>query len=272
MATGSDLDHFGNVAAALEPWLELVVVVGGWAHRLHRLHPSAQFLSYPPLMTLDADIAVPRHLPVDGQDIRQRLISRGFTEEFLSRDRPPATHYHLGDSSSGFHVEFLTPLFGGEYDRENRRKATLQVAGATSQQLRHVDLLLIRPWTVALRGATFSGRVQVANPAGFVVQKLLTLAGRNADDRARDLLYVHDTLQLFGSRLSELRSEWHSHLVPQISRRRLKALARSLPTLYAEVSDDIRRAARIAFERRLAPEAIREAFDIGLEQLLWQKP
>ena len=76
-------------------------------------------------MTLDADIAVPEHLPVRRQDIRQRLISSGFSEEFLSTDRPPATHYYLGGAPSGFYVEFLTPLVGSEYDRNNRRKATL---------------------------------------------------------------------------------------------------------------------------------------------------
>lgn len=99
MAAVSDLGLFGELAGALEPWLDQVVIVGGWAHRPHRLHPSARSLSYPPLVTLDADIAVPRLLPVEGQDIRERLISRGFTEEFLGRDRPPVTHYHLGASS-----------------------------------------------------------------------------------------------------------------------------------------------------------------------------
>ena len=99
MAAVSDLGLFGELAAALEPWLDQVVIVGGWAHRLHRLHPSARSLSYPPLVTLDADVAVPRLLPVEGRDIRERLISRGFTEEFLGRDRSPVTHYHLGASS-----------------------------------------------------------------------------------------------------------------------------------------------------------------------------
>lgn len=92
MAPISDIAQFSRLAAALDPWLEQVVFVGGWAHRLHRLHPSARSLNHPPLVTLDADVAVPRHLPVEGQDIRQRLISSGFTEEFLGRDHPPVTH------------------------------------------------------------------------------------------------------------------------------------------------------------------------------------
>ncbi len=268
MAAVSDLGLFGELAAALEPWLDQVVIVGGWAHRLHRLHPSARSLSYPPLVTLDADVAVPRLLPVEGQDIRERLISRGFTEEFLGRDHPPVTHYHLGDASSGLYVEFLTPLVGGEYDRKNRRRATLRVAGATSQQLRYIGLLLSRPWMIDLSEGAFTGRVQVANPTSFVVQKLLIHRRRNVDDRARDILYIYDTLQLFGSRLPELRTEWRVHLAPQIPDRTLKALTRGSRTPFLNLSDDIRRAARISPERQLTPEAIREACAHGLEQLL----
>jgi hypothetical protein len=42
------------------PWLDQLVVVGGWAHRQYRLHTFAQQLRYEPLATLDADIALPR--------------------------------------------------------------------------------------------------------------------------------------------------------------------------------------------------------------------
>lgn len=268
MAAISDLDQFVRLAAALEPWLDKVVIVGGWAHRLYRLHPAAQSLTYPALVTLDADIAVPRRLPVQGKDIRQRLISSGFTEEFLGTDRPPAAHYRLGDVASGFYVEFLTPLVGGLYDRSKRRKSTLRVAGVTSQRLRHIELLLHRPWTIELSERTFAGRVQVANPVTFLVQKLLIHSRRRADDRAKDILYIHDTLQLFGSRLTELKDEWQVNLAPRIPARRRKALVESSRALFGEVNDDIRRAALISDERKLAPEAIREACSYGLEQLL----
>ena len=213
-------------------------------------------------------LPVPRYLPVEGKDIRERLIASGFTEEFLGRDHPPATHYHFGDVSSRFYVKFLTPLVGSEYDRQNRRKATLQVAGATSQQLRFVGLLLNRPWTIDLSEETFAGPVQVANPATFVAQKLQIHRRRIVDDRARDLLYIHDTLQLFGPRLPDMRTEWQVHLAPQIPDRTLKALTRSSRALFLDLSDDIRRAARISAERRLTPEAIREVCAYGVEQLL----
>ncbi len=183
------------------------MIIGGWAHRLYRLHPAAQALSYPPLTTLDADIAVPRRLPVQREDLRERLIPGGFTEEFLGADQPPATHYRLSDVGSGFYVEFLTPLVGGEYDRRNRRKATLRVAGVTSQQLRYIELLLQRPWTIEVHEGSFSGSIPVANPVTFMVQKLLIHRRRRPEDRAKDILYIHDTLQLFGARLDELKND-----------------------------------------------------------------
>jgi hypothetical protein len=107
-------DAFKRLIAALEPWLDQAVIIGGWAHQLYRLHAHAQRLDYAPLTTLDTDVAVPAKLPVGEQDIRARLLAHGFTEEFLGDDHPPATHYNLGGDASGFYAEFLTPLAGRE--------------------------------------------------------------------------------------------------------------------------------------------------------------
>jgi len=268
MPSVSEFDPFARLLQVLEPWLDEVVIVGGWAHRLHRLHPFGQSLAYAPLMTLDADIAVPPRLAVLDEDIRQRLLAGGFREEFLGTDQPPATHYRLGTADSGFYAEFITPLVGSTYDRRSRRKATLEVAGVTSHQLRYVDLLLHRPWTVEVRERLFSGVVRVANPASFIAQKILIQGRRPSEDRAKDILYVHDTLQLFGSRLPELKQEWATSVSQRLQTRQRNALARAPQSLFGEVTDDIRRAARIAGPRIPSPEAIREACQYGLEQLM----
>ncbi len=60
----TDVEDFARLIEALHPWLDQVVVIGGWAQRLYRLHPLAQPLSYEPLATPDTDIAVPPELPV----------------------------------------------------------------------------------------------------------------------------------------------------------------------------------------------------------------
>jgi hypothetical protein len=120
-----DLDSFVRLATALEPWLGQAVIIGGWAHRLYRLHTLAQELDYSPLMTLDMDIAVPARLAPGPQNIRQRLLAHGFS---------------------------LTPLTGSAHDRKGRSKATVEIAGITTQQLRHIELLLNHPWTVHTAG------------------------------------------------------------------------------------------------------------------------
>lgn len=155
MPLAPGIDGFSRLITAIDPWLDRVVIVGGWAHRLYHLHPAAQHVDFPPLMTLDADVALPRTLPKESPAIRDALAAHGFQEEFHGDDTPPLTLYHLTHSSSGFYAEFLTPLAGSEYTRSGKKKATARIAGVNSQQLRHIELLLTHPWTVALNTGDF---------------------------------------------------------------------------------------------------------------------
>ena len=114
MNNGPENDYFVRLLVALQPWLEEVVIIGGWAHRLYRLHLHARQLHYTPLMTIDADIAVPPKLAAKESNIGPCLSAKGFHEEFLGEDRPPAVHYRLAEAGTGFYAEFLTPLTGSE--------------------------------------------------------------------------------------------------------------------------------------------------------------
>jgi hypothetical protein len=144
-----ELEAFSKFIGAMEPWLGEVVLIGGWAHRLYRLHPLARKLEYLPLTTLDGDVALPPKLKTRESTVRQRLLDAGCKEEFVGEDRPPATHYHYG-KGGGFYVEFLAPLEGSEYDRSGKRKATAEVGGISSQLLRYIEILMISPWEVEL--------------------------------------------------------------------------------------------------------------------------
>ena len=59
-------------------------------NRLYHLHPSAQTLNFAPLMTFDADVALPPTLPAQPSTIREALAANGFEEEFRGDDMPPA--------------------------------------------------------------------------------------------------------------------------------------------------------------------------------------
>ena len=271
MALAPDIAGFSRLITALDPWLDRVVIVGGWAHRLYHVHPAAQKLDFAPLMTLDPDVALPQTLPPQTPTIRDALVAHGFKEEFRGDDMPPATLYHLGESDSGFYAEFLTPLSGGEYTRSGKRKATAQIAGVNSQQLRFIELLLNNPWTVELGEDDFGlptrKVVQVANPMGFLAQKLLIHRKRSADDQAKDILYIHDTLQVFGARLDDLRIEWTDRVRPSLHRKAVKEIETASDWLFGEMTDVIREAAGIAADRRLSPEGVRESCRYGLQQI-----
>ena len=145
----NDLTAFARLVQAIEPWRAHLVLVGGWAHRLHRFHPLANAPGYAPLITKDTDLAFDIDAPLDG-DIRAALLKSGFTEEFGGEHKPPVTHYSLGEDDAGFYAEFLTPLHGSSTKRNGAPDATVSRAGITAQKLRHLDILLVAPWVVKL--------------------------------------------------------------------------------------------------------------------------
>jgi hypothetical protein len=62
-STDHDLGQFARLVDALEPWLDRVLFIRGWAHRLFRERPEAARLSYPPLRTGDVDVALDPRAP-----------------------------------------------------------------------------------------------------------------------------------------------------------------------------------------------------------------
>jgi hypothetical protein len=151
---------------------------------------------------LDADVALSPTLMTGEQGIHARLLAFGFEEQFFGETRPPATHYHLGGETSGFYAEFLTSLMGSEYDRKQKRKAVMEV-----------------PSSIHVEHTEFSGRIRIANPVAFLAQKVLIHRKRERQDRAKDILYIRDTLEVFGARLPDLADLWRSdvagHLQPR---------------------------------------------------------
>lgn len=268
----SENEQFARLIIALEPWLTQVVIIGGWAHRLYRLHSSSQHVEYLALTTLDTDIAVPPRLKVIGRDVRERLIANGFEEERLGDDQPPATHYRLGDAKTGFYAEFLTPLFGPEHGRDGKPKATRRIAGVVSQQLRYLEVLLLAPWTVSLshsHGFLFDDPrdVRIANPASFLAHKVLIHNKRTRSKFAKDVLYIHDTLEIFGARLDDLNLEWRTEVKPRIHPNAVRKIQQAATDLFGELNDPIRDAAQMTGPRKLSPEAVRERCNFGLARV-----
>ena len=203
MNANPEFAFFARLVESLTPWLDQVVIIGGWAHRLHRLHPSAQPLQYEPLATLDADVALPRRIKVAGDEIYKRLAANGFEAEFLGHHRPPAAHYRLTDPGIHFCAEFLTPLVGGAAGRRGKHNATQRVGGISSQNLRYIEVLLAAPWSVALSAANgfpFANEtgVQIANPVSFLAQKYLSVGDAIATSARKTFLTCMTQSRLSG--------------------------------------------------------------------------
>jgi hypothetical protein len=265
-------EEFARLIDALNPWLGVSVIIGGWAHRLYRIHPVAQVIAYAPIGTLDTDVAIPAGLRLEGDDLRKRLLANGFEEERLGQDKPPATHYRLRDAETGFYAEFLTPLIGAHEGRDGQPKATKRIAGVVSQQLRYLEVLLDDPWTVEIGQhngfpVASSKQIRIANPVGFLAHKLLIHSKRTRQKFAKDILYIHDTLETFGAQLEELKAEWNTKVKRRVPPKSVRKIERAAADLFGDVSDEIREAAWIDGARALSPEVVRERCNFGLRQI-----
>lgn len=264
---------FGRMVTALHPWLGIIVLAGGWAHRLYRLHPFAHAPAYPPLLTKDTDIALDPADAPPSADIRERLLQAGFTEEFLGDDRPPVTHYHLGGPSSTTFAEFLVPLTGGASRRDGTPDKTARVGGVSAQKLRFLELLLLGPWSVTLPAGDFSLEsqltVRVPNPASYLAQKILIYGRRKPESRAKDTLYIHDTLETFADALGGIRRVWADEVRPHVHSNQVRRVERIADYIEGRITDDVREAARLAQSvgRDLSAERIVQVCSFGLQQV-----
>jgi hypothetical protein len=243
-----DLSAFLLLAKALEPYLEHLVFVGGWAHRLFARRPEARSLSFSLLTTEDADIVVHPSLPSTLPPISDLLKSHGFEAEMFGTESPPVTHYVLGrpETPSAFYAEFLSPLTGSEYSRSGASRSTATRAGVSLQQMRNVDLLLVNPWTVYLSANDPKCTVRIANAMAFLAQKLLIHANSKVKNRSpREILYIHDTLLMFSDRLDLLLSEWPA-IEACLKPRQQRNIEEAYGAMFGRVTDDIRQAAEIA--------------------------
>ncbi|OFW03480.1 MAG: hypothetical protein A3I61_16950 [Acidobacteria bacterium RIFCSPLOWO2_02_FULL_68_18] len=266
-----DLTALARLLDALRPWLGHVVIIGGWAHRLHRFHPLSHPPRYAPLRTKDADVAFSISAPLAG-DIAAALKAAGFHEDFSGEHTPPITQYRLGGGDQGFFAEFLAPLQGSGFKRNGQPDVTVAKAGVTAQKLRHLDLLLVDPWGVQLTKeigvpVTSAVNVMLPNPVTFIAQKLLIQEHRKADKKAQDALYIHDTLELFGGELTDLNTLWRQKVRPTLHDKTARAVEELQREHFGAVTDVIRNAARIPQDRVVTAERIQAACAYGLGEI-----
>jgi hypothetical protein len=110
-------------------------------------------------------------------------------------------------------------------------------------------------------------RILVPNAAAFLVQKIVIHERRDLDKRAKDIRYMHDTIETFGGNLAAIRQQWQSNVQPVLHAKAARGVERPAEEYFREVDDTTREAARIATGRNLTPEMVREVCAFGWQQI-----
>lgn len=132
--------------------------------------------------------------------------------------------------------------------------------------------MLVAPWSVRIGPGTDVPSddpvdLLVPNPVSFIVQKILIHDRRNPGKRAQDVLYIHDTLELFGAALDNLRSIWTQEVRPGMAAKTARRAEQLARLLFEQVTDTIREAARIQGDRRLTPDVLQATCAYGTQEI-----
>ena len=229
--------------AAIGPYLDVVVVAGGWVPHIYELLYDASTAGRSP-RTRDIDLAVPRSVPVRSRSIDELLKGADFRCEFHSLDSPPVTKYVATQGEDEIEIEFITDAPGSS------EAAIMVQPDLTAQELHYVGLLLDGPWPVDLAGLT-DGEVDltilVPRPGAFVFHKSLVFKNRRDRLKAeKDLYYIFFVIDTF--------PEWRGAIDGELER-----LAAQKPAWFKKSLKSL----RLKFH---SPEAS------GIDALLNQKP
>jgi hypothetical protein len=164
--------------SALGPYLDDIVLVGGWVPYLYGLMQEGGPAGRSP-RTHDIDLAVPRRFPLRGPSVTALLESAGFACE----PRSPVTRFIAAAervTDDPVEIEFIT-------DAPGARESVVAVQdGLVAQELHYVCLLLENTWSIELP-AFAEGEagltVRFPSPGAFILQK--GLAFRKRRDRLK---------------------------------------------------------------------------------------
>lgn len=211
-------EFLAHVLQAFRPYLDTLILIGGFAVRLYELHPRATSIEMRVLRTLDADFAAPPVIaPRPSGTLVELADAAGFNPDLRSEYTPPVLKFVPRDSTTApgadrYTVEFLTPLTGRSADRAGSPLVTATIKpGLTAQRLRFLDLLQIDPWQVSVgdlsgvRPNTPPLEVRVPHPGFFIIQKILIADRRDPEtERPKDMAYIYQVVNLFSRDLPTL--------------------------------------------------------------------
>jgi hypothetical protein len=186
----------------LKPYLEEIVIVGGWVPFLYRKYGNIP-ARHPSVRTTDIDIAVPRKVPDKGRPTIDNLLSKaGYTTQNFGL-YGGAVKYELATPPT--EIEFITPEIG-----KSGEPSIVVQSGLRAQALRYVQILLKNTRQIeiidSISSVNVSSLIRVPSPAAFIFQKALTLPQRRFK-AAKDLYYIFDLLDSTTEMQSQIPAE-----------------------------------------------------------------
>ena len=160
----TDLLSLLKAIEVLAPYLDEIVIVGGWVPFLYNRYGQMSS-PHPLLRTMDIDVVVPRRVKERGRLTIDELLLRAGYEARVYGSDVPVVKYEL--ASPVTEIEFITPEIG------KPGKAVLTVQrGLTAQALRYVQILLENTKKIKISdtmyGSDISLVVTVPSPGAFI--------------------------------------------------------------------------------------------------------
>ena len=216
----TEIKFLYRILSIIEPYLQDLTLVGGFASLLYSVHEEAENDDNPPLITYDVDLASEGKVAIKGEkSIHESLEEEGFKCELVGKfEEPILKYYPTEKTDSEYYVEFLAPLFGSETKRNGKPDLTQKIqTDLSAQKLRYLDLLLHNTWTV--HSSNLSAledypdlAIKLPHPDMYIMQKVLTLSKRQPMDRNKDYAYIYQTLTYFRKNLKSLAHEYEKLL------------------------------------------------------------
>ena len=208
---------FQEVVQSLSPYLGDLICIGGCANALYRFHELASPAAPAYLGTKDIDWAVHQKLPLqDRPPLSSLMTEAGFKETCFGSGNQAVIKYCPANPALSADLEFLCPLSGlpGSSNKVSPPTSHEVQAGLMAQPLRYLEILFRQPWVIDLGRvpefkALHGTRVQVPNPAAYVVQKVLIRDQRRGlPSLAKDCYYMYEISVLFHEALDAMAKEY----------------------------------------------------------------
>jgi hypothetical protein len=211
-----------RVVDALGEYRGDIVVTGGLAPVLYRVHFQPVESDPEPLLTTDVDFVVPNDLPYrHNESLRSRFEAnrlRIFVSRGVTPNRPNKQFVQKSEDNekrvSPVHAELLTPLLGSRTERDGEPKSPMEVQdGLTAEALRYLDLILDSPLEfdvseISNPKSSTPLPVKMARPGAFIIQKLLCSEERSrSENRIKDLAYCYDVALVTNGHWDEIECE-----------------------------------------------------------------